>query len=502
MLTAIDGIIAELRKIGVPVSIAERIDAVQSLQHLPLADRDLVKSALRAVLVKNHDHELAFDTLFDLYFAPTPEAAGDPRPAGEADAAASAGANGSGSGSGPGSGSGFGSGSGSLGALDDAGLIDLLVLALSEGNDVLMRAIAGIFVDRHGGFEPGRPVAGTYYVFRTLRAVDPDRLLTRLAGSGAGADAGPGAEPGAEPGAGSDDAGARESALARRLRLESSQAQVNRFRQAVEAQVRQRLVADRGADAVARTLRRPLPEDVDFLTSSQDQIVAMRAVLEALSRRLGGRLAEKRRHRRRGALDFRRTVRASLGTGGVPIDPRFRKPNPSKPELFVLADISGSVATFAAFTLQLTFALRAQFSRVRSFVFVDGVDEVTEILARAPDIIDATRQINAAGSGVWLDGRSDYGHALESFWQQWGDQVGRRTTVIVLGDARTNYHNPAAGTLKAVRQRAGHVFWLNPEPRAAWNSGDSVIGRYQPFCDAVRECRNIRQLRAFVDELE
>ena len=489
MLTAIDGIIAELRKIGVPVSIAERIDAVASLPHLPLADRDLVKSALRAVLVKNHDHELAFDTLFDLYFAPTPGAPGEAGTAGEADAAASAGTSGNGPGSGSGTGSGFGSGPGSLGALEDAGLIDLLVLALGEGNDVLMRAIAGIFVDRHAGLEPGRPVAGTYYVFRTLRAVDPDRLIARLA-SGSGS----GPEPGS--GSGSGDA------LARRLQLESSQAQVNRFRQAVEAQVRQRLVADRGADAVARTLRRPLPEDVDFLNSSQEQIIAMRAVVDALSRKLGGRLAEKRRHRRRGALDFRRTVRASLGTGGVPIDPVFRRPNPSKPELFVLADISGSVATFAAFTLQLTFALRAQFSRVRGFVFVDGVDEVTDVLQRAPDIIEATRQINAAGSGVWLDGRSDYGHALESFWQQWGDQIRRRTTVIVLGDARTNYHNPAAGTLKAVRQRAGHVFWLNPEPRAAWNSGDSVIDSYQPFCDAVRECRNLRQLRAFVSELE
>jgi uncharacterized protein with von Willebrand factor type A (vWA) domain len=494
MLTAIDGIIAELRKIGVPVSIAERIDAVASLPHLPLADRDLVKSALRAVLVKNHDHELAFDTLFDLYFAPTPgRRATRARPAKPTRRHRPVQRQRAWLGLRTGSGS-LGSGSGSLGALDDAGLIDLLVLALGEGNDVLMRAIAGIFVDRHAGLEPGRPVAGTYYVFRTLRAVDPDRLIARLAGSGSGS------EPGSEP--------VRTirlwlcDALARRLQLESSQAQVNRFRQAVEAQVRQRLVADRGADAVARTLRRPLPEDVDFLTSSQEQIIAMRAVVDALARKLGGRLAEKRRHRRRGTLDFRRTVRASLGTGGVPIDPVFRKPNPSKPELFVLADISGSVATFAAFTLQLTFALRAQFSRVRSFVFVDGVDEVTEVLQRAPDIIEATRQINAAGSGVWLDGRSDYGHALESFWQQWGDQVRRRTTVIVLGDARTNYHNPAAGTLKAVRQRAGHVFWLNPEPRAAWNSGDSVIDSYQPFCDAVRECRNLRQLRAFVSELE
>jgi uncharacterized protein with von Willebrand factor type A (vWA) domain len=80
--------------------------------------------------------------------------------------------------------------------------------------------------------------------------------------------------------------------------------------------------------------------------------------------------------------------------------------------------------------------------------------------------------------------------------------VRRRTTVIVLGDARTNYHDPCEGALKGVSQRAGHVFWLNPEPTSAWNSGDSVIARYQPFCDAVYECRNIRQLRAFVEDLD
>jgi len=290
--------------------------------------------------------------------------------------------------------------------------------------------------------------------------------------------------------------------MQRRLEIEGYEAQLLKFRQMVEAQVRQRLVDDRGAAAVARTLRRPLPEDVDFLTSSRDQIADMRAVLDPLTRKLATRLAAKRRHKRRGALDFRRTVRRSLSTGGVPVRPAFRKPHPAKPELFVLADISGSVSTFAAFTLQLAFALRSQFSRVRSFVFVDGVDEVTDVLQQAPDVVEAARHINAAGSGVWLDGRSDYGHALTTFWDAWGEQVRRRTTVIVLGDARTNYHDPREGALKAVTQRAGHVFWLNPEPTSAWNSGDSVIARYQPFCDAVYECRNIRQLRAFVEDLD
>jgi uncharacterized protein with von Willebrand factor type A (vWA) domain len=455
-----------LRQIGVPISLSEKIDAVRSLQHLPLAERDGVKSALRAVLVKSHDHELAFDALFDLYFS---------LPAGQREGSEPAGwpaaVNGR-----------SGAGAGSLGSIEDAGLTELLLAALRDGNDAMIRTIAGIFVDRHAAVEPGRPVAGTYYVFRTLRAIDPDKLMARLVAA--------------------DPDPHEESALLRRLQVDAHEAQMQRLRQAVEAEVRRRLVADRGAAAVARTLRHPLPEDVDFLTSSREQIVAMRSVVDPLTRRLAGRLAQKRRHRRRGPLDFRRTIRESLGTGGVPVDPVYRKPRPSKPELFVLADISGSVSTFAAFTLQLMFALRSQFSRVRSFVFVDGIDEVTEVLQQAPDVIDATRHINAMGSGVWLDGRSDYGHALESFWERWGEQVRRRTTVIVLGDARTNYHDPAEGVLKAVRQRAAHLFWLNPEPRAAWNSGDSVIASYQPFCDAVHECRNIRQLKHFVEELD
>ena len=477
MLAAIEGMITELRQIGVPVSIAERIDAVRSLHHLPLADRGTVKAALRAVLVKNHDHELAFDTVFDLYFAPqaprarqasqAPEDSLAVQPA-QGDAAGLDGQNGHGAG-------------GGLGSLDAAALTELLLVALREGNEVMLRAIASLFVDRHAGIEPGRPVAGTYYVFRTMRAVDPDGLMTRLAEE-------------------ADQAG--PTGLQRRLQLEDYEAQMARFRAAVEAEVRRRLVDDRGAAAVARTLRRPLPEDADFLTSSRDQIADMRTVLEPLTRRLAGRLADKRRHRRPGTLDFRRTMRTSLSTGGVPVRPVFRKPHPAKPELFVLADISGSVSTFAAFTLQLTYALRSQFSRVRSFVFVDGIDEVTDALQQAADVVEATRQINATGSGVWFDGRSDYGHALSTFWETWGEQVRRRTTVIVLGDARTNYHDPREGALKAVSQRAGHLFWLNPEPVSAWNSGDSVIARYQPFCDAVRECRNIRQLRAFVEQLD
>src|SRR5215831_1200991 len=206
MLAAIEGMITELRQIGVPVSIAERIDAVQTLRHLPLADRGTVKAALRAVLVKTHDHELAFDAVFDLYFtleaapqAPGNAQGGQPSPGG---AAGLDGQNGQGTGNGQG---------GGLGSLDDAALTELLLAALRDGNEVMLRAIASLFVDRHAGIEPGRPVAGTYYLFRTMRAVDPDRLMTRLTEEADQA-AGPAGEP-----------------LARRLEIEGYEAQLLRF---------------------------------------------------------------------------------------------------------------------------------------------------------------------------------------------------------------------------------------------------------------------------------
>ena len=480
MLGAVEGLIAELRQIGLPIRVSEDIDAVAALRHVDLGQRSEVKAALGACLVKDAQHMNAFSTVFDLYFpvaglpgAIPGQAGSQPDDAGLPGAGAASVAGGSAASG--------GGGGGGLGALDDAAITQLLIGALRSGDQYLARTIAGLMVDRHAQIVPGRPVAGTYYLLRTMRAVNPETLVTALA-------------------AGSDGDGPA-SGLAARLRLEQSQARVDQFRLEVETQIRRRLSADRGAAAVARTLRSPLPEDVSFLTASQQEIATLRRTLEPLAAALAGRLARKRRHGRRGQLDFRRTMRNSMSYGGVAVTPVFRPARPAKPKLIVLADISGSVATFAAFTLQLVSALRQQFAAVHSFVFVDGIDEVTGILASSPNIAQAAHWINAGGSGVWLDGRSDYGHALTAFWDGWGSQISGRTTVLLLGDARTNYHAPREDVLAAIRQRAGRLYWLNPEPASAWDSGDSVVGRYAPSCDAVVECRNVRQLKAFVQAL-
>jgi uncharacterized protein with von Willebrand factor type A (vWA) domain len=252
---------------------------------------------------------------------------------------------------------------------------------------------------------------------------------------------------------------------------------------------------------MAKTLRKPLPEDIDFMHASREEMANLRKAIYPLTRRLAVRLARMRRHGRKGPLDFRSTIRHSLSYGGVPAEPKFRYPRPAKPEIFVIADISGSVAAFARFTLHLVYAISAQFSKVRAFVFIDGLDEVTQYFEGVEDIAEAVHRVNTEADVVWVDGHSDYGHAFEVFWQQYGKEVGPKTTVIVLGDARNNYHASQSWVIKEIRHRARHVYWLNPEPRSYWDTGDSIIGEYGIHSDGVFECRNLRQLERFVDHL-
>lgn len=362
----------------------------------------------------------------------------------------------------------------------------MLYQALLNGNDALLRALARQAVKRYAGMEPGRPVGGTYYLYRTLRNLDLDNVLDKLMDS---------ARQQAQ------EHGQDLTSLEERLEKDEFQSRIDQLKREVEAEIRRRLVADRGVEAMARTLRKPLPEDVDFMHASREEMANLRKALYPLTRRLAVRLARKRRHGRKGALDFRRTVRKSLSYGGVPAEPQFRHPKPHKPEIFVVADISGSVAAFARFTLMLVYAISNQFSKVRAFTFIDGIDEVTSFFEGNEDINQAIHRVNTEADVVWVDGHSDYGHAFEVFWQRWGREVGPKTTVILLGDARNNYHASQSWVVKEMQHRARHVYWLNPEPKNYWDTGDSIVGEYATHCDGVFECRNLRQLERFIDHL-
>ena len=271
------------------------------------------------------------------------------------------------------------------------------------------------------------------------------------------------------------------------------------LRELVEEEIRRRLVADRGVEAMARTLRKPLPEDIEFMHASRDEMLALQHAVYPLTRALAARLAQRRRRRNRGHLDFRKTVRASLSYGGVPAEPKFRNPHPSKPEVMVVADISGSVASFARFTLMFVYAMASQFSKVRSWVFIDGIDEVTRFFHESDDVLEAVHRVNTEADVVWVDGHSDYGHAFEVFHQRHYSEITPKTSIILLGDARNNYHASQTWVVDELRKRGRHVYWLDPEPRSYWDTGDSIVSEYGRFCDGVFECRNLRQLQKFVE---
>ena len=453
-----------LRRVGLPVSLTERIDALEAVRCVDLADRDALKSALGAVLVKNRSHYPAFETLFDVYFSLRgveyesadgawpdefdPAYILDPDDPPESQGE----------------------------SLSEEELLRMLMAVLADGSGGGLAAVARRAVQRYAGMEPGRPVGGTYYLYRTLRHLHLEELVDRLA----------------------EELG-EASPLERRLRRVELQDRVDRLSAEVEAEIRRRLVADRGHETMSSMLSRPLPEDVEFMHASSGELEQIRRAVTPLTRKLAAKLARKRKSLSLGALDYRRTFRDSLSSGGVPVEPKFRRARPSKPEMVIIADVSGSVAAFARFTLHLMYAVNSHFSKVRSFVFIDGLDEVSHLFERSDEVSEAIRRINTEADVVWLDGHSDYGHALGVFWEKYEEAVGPRTSVLVLGDARSNYHASGAWVLGKLKGKARRVFWLNPEPRSYWDTGDSVMREYLPHCDGVHEVRTLRQLERFVE---
>jgi len=452
--------VAALRTAGLPVSLAESLDATRAMAVLGLADRDALRSALAATLVKRPAQRLAFDTLFDLYY---PRAVGDGQPAGEAP----------------------------TDAPDDPGppgadnerlrdrLRDRLRELLLDGDEAALRRLAREAVGQLGraATQPGRQ---SFFAYRVLRRLSPDTLLAGLLEE---------VLRGQERG-GLAERVARQT-LAERLRL---------FETLVEAEVRRRLAEERGVEHVARTAVKPLAETVDFLRASRDDLQELRRQVYPLARRLGTRLTARRRHGHAGRLDFRRTVRASLSTGGVPVVTHHRPHKPHKPELVVLCDVSGSVASFAHFTMLLAYALREQFAKVRAFAFIDTTDEVTRFFTAGDDVAEAMARLVAGANLVWYDGHSDYGHAFEVFVEKWPDAVGPKTSLLILGDARNNYRALGLPALRSMVGRARHAYWLNPEPRQYWGSGDSSATGYAEVVEMV-ECRNAAQLEQFVSAL-
>lgn len=450
-------LVTRLREAGVPVSSSEVIDATSALNAIDVLDRDQVRAAMAATLVKRAEDRQAFEVLFELLFAVhrSTRAGHGPTTGNERRQIATSLDRVS-----------LGDDVRGEGAAD---LLDLIMEAIRRGDPEALRALAQMAVDRYGGMGRQPDASERYFLYRVLRALELSRLMGEML-----------------------RAQVEEGLDASKVRAELAD-RIEAFKKLIASEVRSQLAEARGPEGTTNAVELLGTEDVDFLGASPRQLAAMREAIRPLARALATKMARRRRRRDRGRLDVRRTVRRSLSSGGVLLDPAFRHPKVARPDLYLLCDVSGSVAEFASFTLTLLQAMTSEFSRMRSFAFVDGIDEVTDHLKDVASFLEV-RHVLYRANVVRDDGHSDYGAVLERFWDRHGSAIDSRSTIIITGDGRSNYREPQPEVLRELHARARRVYLLNPEPEGNWDTTDSIVAAYRPMLDGVFEVRNLRQL--------
>ena len=456
---------ALLRQNGLRVSVSETMDALRALGLVGLEDRATVRAALRATAVKRAVDVEAFDRLFDLFFSGMSQAIEEINAATqnalELDPAA------------------FQKMLEDLEKfLEEQGIeLSPLAQALLRADkgrlEQLLREAAqrGQLGDIQHGFQEGK------FTHAMAQALGLGALTGEMEGL-------KGSLGGLDP-----ETGKRFGAfLDRRLQDLADM---------LKAAVRQEL--DRqDVDRRDRQGMQALAEK-SFFYLTEDEMRRMHEAVQKLARRLKNVVTIRRKRARRGRFDSSRTLRANLQFGGVPFRMFFDRKRKDKPQVIVLCDVSDSVRNVSRFMLQFVYALQDLYSKVRSFIFVADVGEVTKLFTDH----DANTALDTAltGNVINVYAHSDFGRAFRSFHRDHLAAVNNRTTVIVLGDARNNYNLPHEWALKDVQQRAKQVIWLNPENRMTWGFGDSEMDRYAPYCTVVEECRNLNQLYRVVDRL-
>ncbi len=454
MTQVLSDFIKALRAADVRVSTAESIDAAATLETVGFNERTLLKDALSQVLAKSADDKLRFDETFEAYFAAAP-AAGDSMEA-QAEPGDDPGAEGGG---GEAAGGGTGSGSGGGDALTD-------LLERGDGS-ALQQLVAGA----------ARQVQLQNIRLFTQRGMYIRRILEQI---------------GIE---------AVDDTLYRLLRADEDDPRAERLRQA-----RARLTEDVAALVdkelllytanAAQQLREEVLQRTPLARIEMRDFKVMHELVRKLAKRLVALHARRRHVSRRGQLDVRRTIRRNIEYDGLLFDTVWKKVRVDRPKVVAVCDVSGSVAQVARFLLLFLYSVHEVIPRVRAFAFSNYLGEVTELFE--------TRQVEDALTetiNTWGMGSTDYGGALSELERLTLDDIDQRTTVLILGDARSNYGDPGHRALRRIHERARRVLWLNPEPRAFWNSGDSEMQRLGACCDRVEPCRTLRHLEQVISEI-
>ncbi|MDG2049468.1 MAG: VWA domain-containing protein [Myxococcota bacterium] len=459
-----------LRKSGLRVSVAEGIDSFLALEELSIEDRDIFKDALRSSMVKRGDEIATFDELFDLYWSGfydnLKDSFGD-----------------------------LGDQMGEMGVdLDDLmrqmaesmqgleGEMDLgeLAKALLTQDLAALENMIREAAEQAGAGRIENMLQVGFFSRRTNEQLDLE---------GAGGQLEDLAAKLAEMGMGSEEIEAMRQLI---------QKLIENMRRSVKNFV-ERELQTRNHDYMEK-FRKEMLQEKSFYHLTEEEIARMREVVSRLAQRIKNVLSIRKKRIKRGKLDLHQTLRRNMARGGIPFEVIYKHRRKDRPKLVILCDVSSSVANVSRFMLQFMYELQEAFTKIRSYVFVSELGDVTSVF-KGSDVNAAIEKALDGGDVVNVYTRSNFGHAFHDFWKDHLSSLDNRTTVLILGDARNNYNDPRAWCLRDIHNKAKNVVWLNPESPSAWGFGDSVMDRYMPYCDVVEECRNLRQLSRIVDQI-
>jgi hypothetical protein len=456
-----------LRKAGVRVSVSETLDAFLALDEMPLEDRELFKDALRTTMVKISDDIPTYDRLFDLYWSGFHDQLREQ----------------------------LQNAMGGVGEVDLDQLLERLreLLQNMEGVDLSDLAIAMLSIDAHQ-LEQLIQQAGEQSEVGNIKNMlqigfFSRRMLEQMGLEGAGNSLRELLERLREQGMGEED-------------LEALGKLIRGLEEAVRRAVRQyteRELDKQNHDYLERFRRESLQEK-SFYNLTEEDLRRMEEVVARLAQKLKNIISVRKKRERKGKFDLKATMRRNMKNGEVPFELVFKHRRKDRPKLVVLCDISSSVSNVSRFFLQFIYTLQECFTKIRSFVFVAELGEVTQLF-RDHDLHSALDLALDGGEVINPYTRSNFGMAFHVFWRDFLSSLDNRTTVVVIGDARNNYNDPRAWCLREVHNKAKNVIWINPEAPGAWGFGDSVMDRYLPYVDMAEECRNLKQLSRLVDRL-
>jgi len=453
-----------LRRNGIRVSLSENMDAFRALELIGIGDPLLFRNALRTTLVKRAGDLKPFDELFDFYFLGIGQA---------------------------------------LDALDRR-IMEELGLTPEQFQDMLDQ-IQRLLKEMEGDLsELSKALLGN-------NRGELERLLREAM------------QQEIENGTPDSFRFTPYTRMAARLQLDRTQSEIERFKAMLQMlgetgedlQKVMRYLDERMRD-LNRLLREIIQQeqrkkgfeprdssqrsslaDKSFAFYTEDDIRRMNDAVARLAQRLKNRLSVRRKKATRGRFDVKKTLRKNLQYGGVPFNIQLDRRKKTKPQVMVLCDISDSVLNASRFMLQFVYSIQDLYTKVRSFVFVAEIGEVTKLFEEN----DIQTAVEAALKGDVIDvfSHSNFGRAFEQFYKNFFAAVNGKTTVLIIGDGRNNYNRPNDWVLREIQQKARQLIWLNPESRMTWGIGDSEMPRYVPYCHVAEECRSINQLYKIVD---